>query len=210
MSIENQALDVLQKLNAPQPTVTVQGTTGATNYSYKIVVLGVAGRIGAAGTAGTTSSGNATLNGTNKNKVDWSAVTGATGYLVYRTVGGATQGLIATLDSATLTFTDTGVVADGTSAPSTDATGVGDAVDVSHLNNVVAMFGGTFVGTIKLQTTNDGSNWIDWGSAKTSPGVIATIPQCLQIRPVMTAYTSGAVLGGYSGELSNSREPHFG
>lgn len=107
-------------LNTPgTPTVAPQGTAGTTSYSYKIVATGTLMST-AAGAAGSTVTGNATLNGTNFNRVTWAAVTNATGYKVYRTVGGATQGLIQTIGSGqTLTLDDTGLTGDGVAAPST-------------------------------------------------------------------------------------------
>src|SRR6266545_1808636 len=63
------------------PTVTVVGAAGTTAYSYKITALSGAGET-TVGTAGTTATGNATLDGTNYNRVSWTAVTGATGYRV--------------------------------------------------------------------------------------------------------------------------------
>jgi len=101
------------------PTVTPQGTSGSTAYSYRIVAMDALMST-AAGTAGSTTTGHATPNTTNFNRVAWAAVTNATGYKVYRTAGGATQGLIQTLRSGqTLTLDDTGLTGDGTAAPST-------------------------------------------------------------------------------------------
>jgi hypothetical protein len=69
------------------PTVSNVGTGGAVTYSYRITALSGIGET-TAGTAGTTATGNATLDGTNYNRVTWTAVTGATGYKVYgRTAG---------------------------------------------------------------------------------------------------------------------------
>ncbi|MBI4330422.1 MAG: hypothetical protein HY673_03970 [Chloroflexi bacterium] len=105
------------------PTVTPQGTAGATAYGYKIVAT-VAGRTTPAGAEGTTASGNAALSAGNFNRVTWSRVPGATGYKVYRTTGGATQGLISTLTSgATLSLDDTGLAGGGETPPTVNTTG---------------------------------------------------------------------------------------
>lgn len=64
------------------PTVTPQGATGATAYSYRIVAVNSSGKT-TAGTGGTTATGNATLTAVNFNRVTWSAVTGAEYYEVY-------------------------------------------------------------------------------------------------------------------------------
>lgn len=114
------------------PSIGVFGTAGATSYSYKVVA-----RFGsshsAASSAGSTSTGNASLSSSNGNSVVPGSppVPGATSYDVYRTVGGATQGLIGTIPivagaftfgngggSPGTIFSDTGLTGDGTSAPS--------------------------------------------------------------------------------------------
>jgi len=105
------------------PTVTPQGTTGATTYSYKIVATQGGGWT-AASVAGTTTTGNATLDGTNFNRITWTGISGATGYHVYRTVGGATQGKISTITiGTTVTLDDTGLAGDSATAPTGNTTG---------------------------------------------------------------------------------------
>jgi hypothetical protein len=95
------------------PVITNGGTPGSTTYGYKIVVHYSTGGTTALSAEGTTVTGNATLSGTNYNIITWSAVTGAASYKVYRTTGGATQGLIATITAGTETTNDTGIVATG-------------------------------------------------------------------------------------------------
>src|SRR3990167_5783147 len=91
------------------PTITPVGTTGATTYGYKIV-----GKDGitttAASTEGTTATGNATLSSTNYNAITWAAVSNTLDYDIYRTTGGATQGLIGTTTG--IVFNDTGLAGD--------------------------------------------------------------------------------------------------
>lgn len=90
------------------PTVTPQGTTGAASYGYKITAIDDLGET-LPSTQGTTATGNATLNGTNFNRITWSAVTGAKGYRIYgRTTGGpwlliGTVGAVLTYDDQTNT-----------------------------------------------------------------------------------------------------------
>jgi hypothetical protein len=99
------------------PAVSVVGTAGSTTYSYRVLAFDATMTTAPGGT-GTASTGNATLNATNFTRVVWAAVAGATGYLVYRTVGGATQGLIATMtDETVLTMDDTGLTGDGAPLP---------------------------------------------------------------------------------------------
>lgn len=122
-SIIGQARTQLQDLGALDtpalPTITPTGTAGATAYSYKVVALAQNGT-SAASAAGSTATGNATLSSTNFNRVTWLTISGAAAYAVYRTVGGVTQGLIATV-GGTLTLDDTGLVGDASTAPSTAA-----------------------------------------------------------------------------------------
>jgi len=123
----NHGFTVSALATAGAPTVTPQGTTGATNYSYKIVAKTGLGHA-AVSSAGSTATGNAVLDADNFNRVTWSAVTGARTYDVYRTVGGAAQGMIAE-DVTALTLDDTGLVGDAGTAPTTNTTGVVSAVD---------------------------------------------------------------------------------
>jgi hypothetical protein len=118
-SLIAQARRQLQDLGAlatpALPTITPTGTPGATAHSYVLVALAQNG-VSAASAAGSTTTGNATLSASNFNRLTWAAVTGATAYRIYRSVGGLTQGLIATVGN-TLTLDDTGLVGDGAIAP---------------------------------------------------------------------------------------------
>jgi hypothetical protein len=117
----NGSVNVVALATPGTPTVTPTGTTGSTSYSYAIVAKQNDGSYTVAGAAGSTSTGNATLSGTNYNAISWSAVTNAASYDVYRTVGGAAQGRIAT-SITTTTLNDTGLTASG-SVPTTATTG---------------------------------------------------------------------------------------
>ena len=125
-SLERQARVHLKELSAlstpPTPTVTPQGVAGVTAYSYKVVAGHRQGTT-EAGSAGSTATGNATLSSTNFNRVTWTAVTGAEFYLIYRTVGGATTGVVAVVAASALQFDDTGIVADSTTAPTVSTAG---------------------------------------------------------------------------------------
>lgn len=115
-------LNELPVLSDPSaPTVTPQGTTGATTYSYKVVAMHRQGQT-AASSAGSTTTGNASLSSTDFNRITWTAVAGATAYRVYRTVGGATTGQIGIVGAVTQ-FDDTGLTADATTAPSVNTAG---------------------------------------------------------------------------------------
>jgi hypothetical protein len=116
------SLAVLALANPSAPTVTPQGTAGSTSYSYVVVGLQSDGSTTAASAAGSTSTGNATLSSSNNNFVSWPAVPMAVSYSVYRTVGGSTQGKIAS-GLTSLSLIDTGLAGDGTTAPSVNTTG---------------------------------------------------------------------------------------
>lgn len=124
-SIETQVrrhLKELGTLSTPAtPTITPNGVTGATTYTYKIVALHRHGT-SEAGSAGSTATGNATLSSSNFNRITWTATTNATAYQIFRTVGGATTGLIGTV-GAVLQFDDTGLTGDNNTAPTTNTSG---------------------------------------------------------------------------------------
>lgn len=96
------------------PTITTSGTAGSTTYTYTVTAVNVQGQT-IASTAGSTATGNTTLTGTNFNTITWTAVNGATSYNVYRTVGGASQGNIASVSAPTVTKNDTGLTGSGAS-----------------------------------------------------------------------------------------------
>jgi hypothetical protein len=102
------------------PTVAVVGTAATTSYSYEIVAIGPNGD-SIPSTAGTTSTGNTTLSGTNYNNLTWTPNAGAfLGQRIIRTVGGTSQGVIATVGPSTATFADTGLAATAYTASMTN------------------------------------------------------------------------------------------
>lgn len=105
--------------------MTPQGTAGASTWTYKLVAINATGTT-EAGAASSTTTGNATLTGSNFNRLTWTAVTNATGYWVYRTAvatSPTTTGRIAVLGAVT-TFDDTGIAGDSATAPTTNSTGL--------------------------------------------------------------------------------------
>jgi hypothetical protein len=99
---------------APTPTVAqiAGATAGATTYSYALVAIGANGVYSALGTAGTFATGNATLSAVNANSVTWVPLADAVqGYLIVRTVGGASQGVIGRVPAGVGYFVDPGLVA---------------------------------------------------------------------------------------------------
>lgn len=53
------------------------------------------------------------------------------------------------------------------------------------------MVSGTFVGTILIELSMDGTSWAQFGSSITAPGVVKVDVPCKQIRARASAYTSG-------------------
>ena len=64
------------------PTVTPQGTTGATTYAYRVSAFNEVGET-LASTATLTTTGTSDLSISNFNRVSWGTVSGATGYNVW-------------------------------------------------------------------------------------------------------------------------------
>jgi len=84
------------------PTLPTQTTTCAStctsSYSYDVTALNASGSSAVSPTV-TAAAANAALNTTtNYVETSWSAVAGATSYNVYRTAGGASQGLIGNVN----------------------------------------------------------------------------------------------------------------
>lgn len=128
------------------PVVVISPLVPAsTSYTY-IVVTKVNGEV-TPGT-GSTTTGAASLAAATPNVITWNAPTGTTQgqapapvYDVYRSVGGATQGKIASNISAT-SLVDTGLVGDTTTAPpfntsGTTATGIIAALTVAAATGAI-------------------------------------------------------------------------
>jgi hypothetical protein len=141
---------VFVPLDTPSaPTVTPQGTPGSTTWGYKITAFSESGET-LASIEGQTTTGAATLDDTNFNRITWDSVDGATKYGVYRSTAGGTPSstgeLAEVIGTHTLQFDDTGQAASG-SEPSEDRSsavtiGSGDATPGKLL-------------TIREETTDD-------------------------------------------------------
>lgn len=104
------------------PVVTPQGTLGIANWVYKIVAVQSDGTYSVASAAGSTTTGNAVLDSTNFNRIAWALVSGADHYDIYRTTAGGTPSTTGKIGTTTLiSFDDTGLVGDGTTAPTVAA-----------------------------------------------------------------------------------------
>ena len=104
----NVSVDEVAQVPSATPTVTVTpAVPGSTAYTYYVVPVINGGAV--ASGSGATATGYASLSAIDYNTISWTAVSGAL-YNIYRTVGGTTQGIIASNVNA-LTFQDTGLVA---------------------------------------------------------------------------------------------------
>jgi hypothetical protein len=110
------------------PTLTVNGTTGATTYGYKCVAKR-GSVITDASSEATATDGPATLTATNHIRVTPPYVAGATGYDIYRTTGGGTQGKIGSITAHNQSgvqrnyLADTGRTGDSADEPTQNLTG---------------------------------------------------------------------------------------
>jgi hypothetical protein len=113
-------IDGTQTLAAPgAPTgtgSTTGGTLAATTYYYKLTALTSKGET----TAGTQSAGTTTTGTTSSVALTWTAITGATGYNIYRGTVSGTVFLLGTV--ATNAFTDTGALTPDAEVPPTTNT----------------------------------------------------------------------------------------
>lgn len=151
--------------NVAGAAVAPQGTVGTTGYTYAVVALLNGGFTAATGGAvASTSTGNAVLNATNFNRVSWTNIPTAQGYWVYRTVSNGSPsgtGFIGAVGAGVIQLDDTGLIADGTTAPAVNTTGA--AVFLTsrdwgrHTNNISAQItaGATSNGRIVTIKFND-------------------------------------------------------
>jgi parallel beta-helix repeat protein len=180
-SLQNAGGFINSALSAPAaPTVTTQGTAGSTGYTYAVTAYdGIGETLASTGT--TIATGNATLNGTNFNRIVPVRVSGAVSYKIYRTASGgtpATTGLIGTLagGASTFQFDDTGI-AGGAAVPAANTTGSASIAGnlnvsgsstltgivslgtASSLNGQLKLYSAANTGSITLQGANTAGNY---------------------------------------------------
>ncbi len=184
-------------------TASTAVPTGTKTWTYKIVGVAVDGTHTAASATGSTAAGGSALSVANLNRLTWTDPLNATSILVYRTVDGAsstpsTLGLIATVAAGVGTLDDTGLAGDGSTAPTTNTTGVGTPLRVGSLQDLTVQVGGTFTATLQIQgVVGDTLAFANIGSTISSGGftdITATVKSLSKIRVIMTAYTSGTPL----------------
>lgn len=177
-------------------TVTPQGTSGAATWTYKLVAINTNGTT-EAGAASSTATGNATLDGTNYNRLTWSAVTNASGYWIYRTAVGTsptTTGRIAVLGAVT-TYDDQGAAGDSATAPTTNTTGLtspfwssAELIDIMN-RGIKDLWRSVLDLHQEHFLTNDITNVSVSASTNTLSGIPSDVFRVHLIEPVVTAST---------------------
>jgi hypothetical protein len=113
-------LESLALITPGAPLVSPQLVVGTTPYTYRLAATNTTGHSPASG-EGVTAIGVASLSPDGYNRLTWTPVKRATGYQIWRTAGGPTQGLIATIGDYQM-YDDGGTVADPLSLPPTSNT----------------------------------------------------------------------------------------
>lgn len=105
--------------------VTTGGAAGS--QSYEAVASNANGDT-LPPTATATSTGPTTLDGTHYNTISWVSPAGATLIKIIRTVGGASQGIIATVAASQTSLVDNGLVASAYTPSGASVSTVGAAI----------------------------------------------------------------------------------
>jgi hypothetical protein len=71
-----------------------------------------------------------------------------------------------------------------------DAVETGQVVDIAHAETAGVFVGGTFVGTILIEVSFDGTNWATYATHTAAGTTLIAIP-VKQVRARCSAYTSG-------------------
>jgi hypothetical protein len=80
------------------------------------------------------------------------------------------------------------------------STAQGAAQTVGEWSSFTLFVTGTFVASIQLQISADGTNWADEGAAITAPGNVQITKECMFIRANVT-HTSGTPAGLIVGQI---------
>ena len=184
---------VNSQLPAPtlSSTVTNVGTAGGTTYRYQVTALDGTGETTGSSIQQTTT-GNATLSGTNYNTITWTQVGGAVQYKIYRCTGAAcTPALLATVSGNNVTYNDQANGSPSGAVPSSNTTG-GFTI-AGALQGVGATFSST------LQVT--GAATLTGGA--TIRGVTVDNATSTDDR-ILIAVTSNASAARFDGTITNA------
>ncbi len=185
------------------PTVAATGTLGSTTYAYAITANNVSGS-SAPSTPTSIANGAATLNtSTSYVETSWTAIAGVSSYNIYRTTGGAAQGLIGTVGN-TNTLTPTSGSETGTVLTLTFANApqwvVGQAITLSGFTMTAGAVNGTWPITGVTATTITVN--ITTGGATSTSSVQGTATGILGFFDTGTVATGTVPTGGTAGTIS--------
>ena len=108
----------VQGLSTPSgPAVNPQGSLGTTTYTYYVVAKDYEGNRTLVSNSGLTNAGNSTLNGSNFNRITWSAIPGAKNYDILKS---STSTLLGTVTGTQLD--DTGQATSAYTPPTRNET----------------------------------------------------------------------------------------
>lgn len=153
---------------AAPTTATTGGTLAASTYYYKITATNALGE-----TVGSNEVSQVTTGTTSTVGLSWAAVTGATGYKVYRatTAGGqsTSPALVATLGAVT-SYTDTGTAASAGAVPATNTTATATNTVTVNWGAVTGatgykVYGRTAAGELLMASVGAVTTWTDTGAA---------------------------------------------
>jgi hypothetical protein len=145
-------------------SITNTGVAGSTTYTYIVAAYCFNGTASVSAAVSTTT-GNATLNGSNFNVITWTQVVGAYRYDIYRTVGGATQGKIIAKNQGSTTINDNGLTGDGATAPTASLNNTGSIKIEGGIIQPATITAG---GTTGAQTINKLVGCVNFAASATS------------------------------------------
>lgn len=139
-------------LNTPS-TSTTGGTLAAATYYYKITALGTTGE-----TTGSNEVSRVTTGSTSTVTFTWAAVSGATGYKIYRSTSTGTEKYLATVGVVT-TYTNTGGTTNG-------------SISVPGANTSY----GIEIGSLTVYNPTQNEQWVKYVAQAGNAGIVYTLP----------------------------------
>jgi hypothetical protein len=198
-----------------------EGTAGTTQYAYSIQTVYSNGTTSLLTAGVSTYTGNATLNGTNYNQIQWIPVPNAVSYNIYRTIAGGTPstvGLIAsavagtlttnTLGNQVLSYNDTGLTASGLASGTPAITGITNSAGLYYAMayQIVAVFPNgaqTVSGSYTTTTSNPSLNNVGANNTVSWTGVAgASSYQIYRVYPTLTYNAQGLSIPNSTGLLN--------
>ncbi len=167
------SLSMSQVANPSTPIGGSYGTTGSTHYSYAIVALDGNGGSSVASPVVTFTDGNAVLNSSNFELVEFTCEPGVASYNIYRTASGGTPsstGLIGNLITSLSTtgtakfcyFHDTGLAGDSRTLPTTpNTTGALNTQKLTTLTNCAAVGTAAATSVVSCGSASAGAIYCD-------------------------------------------------